>query len=117
MKSWNDFVVVILAAWVGALVRLLRGSTTRERVHFMEGPYFVDVHWAAEGPLRLHALGPGRAKNAAVEVEAVSFVESLLTGSKVVLVACRTGGCWTSDADELEELLPVLGQLATQLLD
>ncbi|HTE55958.1 MAG TPA: hypothetical protein VK698_34130 [Kofleriaceae bacterium] len=118
MEGWNDFVVVILAAWVGAMVRLLRGSTTRERVHFMEGPYFVDVLHPAEGPLRLRATGPPmRAERACVDVEASPLVESLLSGSDAVLGACRAAACWTSDAEELESLLPALRRLATQLTE
>lgn len=38
-EGWNDFVVPVYAAWTGALARLLRGSTTSERVVFMDGPY------------------------------------------------------------------------------
>lgn len=115
MKGWNDFVVVILAAWASAMVRLLCGSTTRERVHFMEGPYFVDLLFPAEGPLQLLAIGPGRAEKAYVDVEAVPFVESLLSGSEAILATCRTIGHWSPDAEELADLLPVLRQLGRPL--
>lgn len=113
-RGWNDLVVVILAAWGGAMARLIGGSSSRERIHFMEGPYFVDVAWASEGHLRLKGTGPGEQSNASIDVEVSRFVECLLSCSDAILEACRTGLCWSSDADELEKQLATLRQLTEQ---
>ena len=54
--QWNDFVVVILGWWVESLLRLLRNSSTKETVNFMDGPYVVEVSRTPSGGLHLRAL-------------------------------------------------------------
>ena len=42
-SDWDDFVVPILTAWADAATRLLSGASTREQVHFMDGPFAVEI--------------------------------------------------------------------------
>jgi hypothetical protein len=54
--NWDDFVIVILDAWTTALLRLLRGSNQFERVHFMEGPYEVQMRAERVGMVDLRVI-------------------------------------------------------------
>jgi hypothetical protein len=115
IKDWNDFVVVILEAWVSALVRLLRGVSEHERVHFMDGPYVVDVVCPFQGMLQLRAIEGGRHERACVNTQALPLAESLLIGSEGILIACRDSSCWSTDADKLNALLPALQEEVAKL--
>ena len=41
--GWSDFVVVLLCWWADALLKVLLNQDIQARVHFMAGPYAVDV--------------------------------------------------------------------------
>jgi hypothetical protein len=108
VEGWNDFVVVILEAWVSALLRLLRGLSNCELVHFMDGPYVVELGALAAETLHLRAIKNGRDEVAHVDAKAIPLIESLLVGSEGVLAACRAQDCWSADADKLSANLPAL---------
>jgi len=116
-QNWNDFVVVILEAWASAVVRMLRGVSEHERVHFMEGPYVVEVSRASEDVLRLHAIERVRQEQeiASEDARALDFIDGMLACSEEVLAACRQKGCWSVDADKLEAALPLLREEAAKL--
>jgi hypothetical protein len=105
--GWNDFIVVILEAWLGALLRLLRGASQLERVHFMEGPHEVEVRRLTSGLLQLCALDRGIAKFR-TNVSAAPLAEDALIAAKSVLEACRQVGDTSIDAERLEQALTIL---------
>ena len=106
--QWNDFIVVVLGAWASALLRLLQKESHSERVHFMEGPYAVDIRSVGGGLLHLRALERPSRQRAGADVPAVEFAESVISAAEEVLSACRDAGCWTEDAEKLAGVLPVL---------
>ena len=110
MRGWDDFIVVILGWWAAALLSVLRNDSGLERVHFMDGPYAVDVSRTSVSALCLRALeGPGRTKEVAIgEAHAASFVLGLITQSREVLNECKRQGWWSSDAETLESALVAL---------
>src|SRR5262245_60597798 len=116
-QNWNDFVVVILEAWASAVVRMLRGVSEHERVHFMDGPYVVEVSSASEDVLRLRAIERARQEleRGCEDARALDFIDGLLACSEEVLAACRQKGCWSVDADKLEATLPLLRGEAAKL--
>ena len=114
-KDWNDFIVVILEAWVGAVLRLLEGSSRNEIVHFMDGPYLVELSRTSAAILRLRAVENSYHEKASTDVEALPLVESLLNGSEGVLAVCRGEQCWSADAEKLAESLPSLRRRVIQL--
>jgi hypothetical protein len=118
-QNWNDFVVVILEAWAAAVVRMLRGVSEHERVHFMDGPYVVEVSRASEGVLRLRAIERARQEQEITceDTQALDFINGLLACAEEVLAACRQRSCWSVDADKLEAILPVLRKEATKLTE
>jgi hypothetical protein len=117
MRGWNDFAIVVLGWWAIALLRLVRNASTRETVHFMEGPYSVEVTSVHAGMLQLRALeGSGRNREAGTgEVQAIPFVLELISQSREVLEACRRQGWWSKDADTLESALEALEQESSGL--
>jgi hypothetical protein len=106
--DWNDFVVVILEAWVSSILRVLRGLSDCELVHFMDGPYAVEISALAPGAVRLRAIEHGRDEVAQVVTKAIALVENLLAASEIILTACRTQDCWSIDADKLSANLSAL---------
>src|SRR4051794_37491721 len=69
-ERWNDFVVVILEAWASASLRLAKGSTAVERVHFMDGPYELEMTPRAhDASVRLRAIERRRIERACTTID------------------------------------------------
>src|ERR1044071_10222141 len=66
--GWNDFVIVILQAWISALVRLAQQASQNERVHFMGGTYAIDLGPVRNGLVRLRAIERPHRERALVDV-------------------------------------------------
>jgi len=113
--GWDDFAVVILRWWAGALCRILRSESKNELVHFMDGPYAVEVSMPKPEVLNFRMLardvevGTGMA-------EAKLFVANLIAQSRKLLDECRLKGWWSSDADHLASELITLERKARPLL-
>jgi len=112
--GWDDFGVVILGWWAGALCRILRSESKNELVHFMDGPYAVEVSMPEPGMLNFRMIardvevGTGAA-------EAKLFVANVIAQSQKLLDECRLQGGWSSDADHLASELMTLEQEARLL--
>lgn len=106
-QSWNDFVVVVVTAWVDAHVRLLRGESSAERVHFMEGPYAIDIVRVGEGELLLSALERSALRQSLV-VDSVGLVRDAAAVGASVVNACRVAGHRSSDLEALEDAMSSL---------
>jgi hypothetical protein len=115
IPGWNDFVVIIVEAMVSALVRLLRNGSERERVHFMEGPYAVDLTRLEDGRLRLKAVERPNCERARVEIWPLELLQSVLSSAEAVLQACRSAGCRSTDSERLEAGLLSLREEASKL--
>jgi hypothetical protein len=117
-ERWNDFVVVILEAWVTALWRLRQGSSC-EVVHFMEGPY--EVHLSTAGTagqmLRVHPVVRGRGAFPFEETPETEFSTRLLSSGRRVLSACRRQACWSEDAENLRNAVETLRGPRRRLTD
>lgn len=40
-NGWNDFVLVLINAWLESAIRLINRESTNEVLHFMDGPFIV----------------------------------------------------------------------------
>jgi hypothetical protein len=100
--GWNDFIVVVLSWWSGAILRLLQKTSDRERVHFMDGPYAVEL-LRMDGELQLRMFaGPSEGREVAVGVADMRrFVVELTTQSRRLLDECRLREWWSPDAETL----------------
>ena len=107
LVGWNDFVVVVVEAWAAALLRLLGGSSDREVVHFMDGPYRVELTACSKGEVTLRAIHDRR-EVACVRASVVPLLESILAGGDATLLACRRHEHSSADVDRLGVDLPVL---------
>jgi hypothetical protein len=67
--DWNDFVLVLLECWSGAMIRILKGETAAEILHFMDGPFSIVVV-AEKGRFRLEFVD--RVKR--IEKNVIAFV-------------------------------------------
>lgn len=114
---WNDFIVVIIEAWVSALARLLCKRSERERVYFMEGPYAVDLVALADGRLRLHAVERPNRERACADILPLEFVKSVLSSAETVLQACKNANYTSMDTERLEAGMPHLQREASRLSD
>jgi hypothetical protein len=118
VKHWNDFVVVILEAWVGAMTRLsLQAGGQGERVHFMDGPYSVEVVSLRPGTLGFRAIERSGEEKGCEDTQAAPFIGSLISASERTLAVCRDRNCWSTDADKLVAGVVALKGLAEQLVN
>jgi hypothetical protein len=104
--GWNDFVVVILGWWAKAVLQLLRGTSKREEVNFMDGPYLVEVSVVSpnEWEMRLFETGRAKHKRGGDTVDPSVLAESIVSAAESVLAACRERNYWSADADALADL-------------
>lgn len=110
LSGWNDFVVVILAAWATALLQLLRGERERVMIHFMDGPYAVEVERTTPTSLHVRALeGPGRStERICGHADLLPFTDDLVRQARSILGECRKREWWSSDAATLDAALAAL---------
>ncbi len=111
MLEWNDFVVIVMGWWVLALLRLVRGASALEIVHFMDGPYSVEVDILQTGMMQFRVLKrdlAGGDELATGEAPAKLFVPELISQSREVLCACKRQNWWSTDAEVLESSVEAL---------
>jgi hypothetical protein len=116
VEGWNDFSVVILEAWLRALVLLM--STRRRarvRVHFMEGPFAVDLVRRDSGAIEVRAVerrATGELERAVAEAAPLNLMEDAVSAAGEVVAHCRRQGPSSRDLEQLEAAL----EAATQAL-
>jgi hypothetical protein len=110
VAGWNDFVVVILAAWLNALVRIFRHASDAERVHFMEGPYAVDMTRLKTGAIQVRALDRPERERSVAEVIPLVLAENAVSAAEGVVRFCRARGHRATDFERLETALAALRQ-------
>lgn len=113
--DWNDFVVVIVEAWLSALRRLAAQETESERVHMMEGPYAVDIARLSAGRFRVRALERPNRQLASSDVSLSVLVEDAIRAGDLVLQSCRNAGDRSADLTRLESSLQALCKQAAEL--
>lgn len=103
MAGWSDFIVVVLGWWSGAILRLMRNSSEKELVHFMDGPYAVEISKVRHGALHLRMFaGPSEGREVGVgEADLKRFVSHLAAESRQLLEECKSRGWWSTDAEAL----------------
>jgi hypothetical protein len=111
-ERWNDFVVVILESWGQATIRLLTGVSDRETIHFMDGPFEARVLSLPANILEFTTVERGGRADAVEKTSSRVFVDSLIMSAAAVLTACRDQSCWSTDAEKLSLLLPLLRRTA-----
>jgi len=113
--GWDDFAVVILGWWAGALCRIIGRESKTELVRFMDGPYAVEVSMPEPEILNFRMFARDVEVGTGV-AEAELFVANVIAQSQKLLDECRLKGGWSSDADHLASELITLKQEARLLL-
>jgi hypothetical protein len=101
--EWTDFVVVVLAWWCRAALRLLQGEHGPIEVRFMEGPFLTELRSTPTQRWHVSLVEAGLKRHVrhSANVEAESLVRSLLVASEKILEACQVRDWWTPDANDL----------------
>jgi hypothetical protein len=115
VAGWNDFVVVILEAWLNALVRIFRHASDAERVHFMAGPYAVDITRLDTGAIQVRALDRPERERSVADVMPLILAENAINAAEAVVEFCRARGHRTMDFERLEAALAALRQEVASL--
>ncbi len=101
-EAWTDAVVIVLAWWAEAAIRLLRGETGPIEVRFMEGPYVVAVRSCTENAWELSLVEKGlQRRSESTKVEAAPLIFSIADACDAVLDLCRSRNWWSADAQTL----------------
>jgi hypothetical protein len=100
MEGWNDFIVVVMGWWLASILRLLRASSASEIVHFMDGPYAVEISEEHSGVLRFRLfVGPKGGREVAFgEADLRRFARDLASQALHLLEECRSQKWWSPDA-------------------
>ena len=105
-KGWEDIAVPVAAAWLQAIMNLVRESQSTASVHFMDGPFYADM--SREGDEVKVRLIEDRSSGPIVEHEVgVPFqdvVDNALEVSAAILTECRRNGWKDRDAETLQSL-------------
>ena len=110
-QNWNDNVLVVLNWWVEALTRLIiSGNSAREVVHFMEGPYCVEINMPTPDSVGFRAVERSlkAIEVATGEESAKEFIRTVTSQSHEILSACEQRGWWSKDAENLKLSLGTL---------
>jgi hypothetical protein len=107
-SEWNDFVVILLGAWLRAVVALVAQGRRQESMMFMDGPYFVRV--TAGPPARFSWRACARRKHGTItlasgELDASELLRDLTDAARAVADECRRREWSNRDVDELDAAL------------
>lgn len=114
-RGWNDFALVILAAWLDALTRLLATQSAHERVLFMEGPYSVELTRLETGAFHLLALERRATQLGTIEVDETPLVDESVAAAESILEASARAHHRSSDVEALEAALAALREARRSL--
>lgn len=104
---WNDFPVVVLGWWLGAVVVLTEGGSRSATVPFMDGPYKVHLFakhretWQAE---RVKWWVDGAAVIDQFDFAPEPLIRSLIVCADKLLLACAANGWKSADVDSVISL-------------
>jgi hypothetical protein len=106
--SWNDFVVVVLSWWCGALLRVRSGARGIHELRFMDGPFMVQLEQiSATRELRLQFLHQDGVV-ATAEISLEELCAQVVTAGSRVLEFCERAKAHGVDVDELKRGIAAL---------
>ncbi|MBL8217092.1 MAG: hypothetical protein JNK87_40605 [Bryobacterales bacterium] len=107
-ERWNDLVLPMASAWLHAIQNLLNGTSWRQRVRFMDGPFWADLAMTKEGVVAVKLVESrlrGDLIRHSVEVDPSLLLQDALAMAIQVLEECRARGWRNSDAVALARQL------------
>lgn len=111
-RMWTDFIVKVLAWWAHSLIRVLRGDVLNAKVHFMDGPFLVELSMINSERLTFKMFDDAYGNHLVATGEAPcrQFLAEIVTQSRLLLAECRSRGWWSSDADILSQCIDDLNR-------
>ena len=102
--GWTDLIIPVLCAWLSA-IRTVAGGGKKQVVHFMDGPYYVELNPRPQGMISL-LLIEDRANAGRQELSAASdmLLRNASEAADLLLSKCRKLGWDNSDLDQLNRL-------------
>lgn len=106
-KNWTDFAIVILAAWARSLFKIKKGISTLEVIHFMDGPYFVEISSVGFDKIFMEAFRDCKKKEifSSNEVSLNEFSKSVISLGYEAIGFFRKKDWWSRDASELNDAI------------
>jgi hypothetical protein len=105
-RGWEDIAVPVAAAWLQAIMNLVRESQSTASVHFMDGPFLAEM--SREGDelkVRLiEDLSSGPIVEHEVRVPFQDVIDNALEVSAAILAECRRNGWKDRDTETLQSL-------------
>jgi hypothetical protein len=103
-NGWTDLVAAFVVAWLEGLLRVAEGICKKERVHFLDGPFAVDISMSQKGLVNLSFVHEETS-----EISKTVDVRQLLAHgdsvSKALLSKCQRKGWDNNDTDALARLI------------
>ncbi len=97
-SGWTDMVVPFSSAWLEALIQIASGSTDKETVWFMDGPFRVHLTMTSSGLLEI-AFVHKEAVKKSVTTTIEELLEDAVSVGKQLLTICKERGWPNSDND------------------
>ena len=104
--DWSDIVVAVLCAWLDA-INLVSAGSKFQKVHFMDGPYHVELTHEPQGMISLLLVEDregGRRQEFSATASASTLRNNAREAADLILTKCRQLGWLNSDIDQLGQL-------------
>jgi len=103
-KEWTDLVAAFSRGWLAGLLQIADRATTKERIPFYDGPFFVDASVSGPGVLDLKFCREEVVKHSA-SAGLRDSLQDAISISEQLLGHCRSRGWANADTEILETLV------------
>jgi hypothetical protein len=109
-SGWNDFAVVIITAAIQSLLRLAKGESVDEQVHFMEGPFVLQLTLLDSATVRMRGIKES-SRRVVQNEQVITLIElafDLCHAAENLLAWCSSENWTSTDEKRLESCLSEL---------
>jgi hypothetical protein len=97
-KGWTDLVAAFVAGWLDGLLQVTTGTVPNQRVHFLDGPFAVDISMPQKGLANLNFVHNDESKLFTV-AEVKHLRAHAVSVGRELLLACQQKG-WNNKGTE-----------------
>ncbi len=97
-NGWTDMVVPFSCAWLEALIRIANGSTSKEKVRFMDGPFSLDLLANSAGLVEIRFAHKDMLQHSA-KTEIDDLLENAISVGEQLRMSCKQRGWPDDDSD------------------
>jgi hypothetical protein len=103
-RGWTDLVAAFVAAWLDGLFLVTTGTAESQRVHFLDGPFAVDISMAQKGLVSLSFVHNEESKLFTV-AEVKHLQAHAVSIGRDLLLACQRKGWNNGDTEAIASLI------------